>query len=317
MKKNPLRAAVVGVGYLGRFHAQKYRANSAIKDLWVCDARQEQAKAVAQELQAQACFDPRDLIGKVDLVTVAASTQAHFQLGQFFIENNIPVLIEKPLAATLDQAQKLVDLATSRRVPVAVGHIERFNPCLRELKSKIQNASYFELIRHTGFRARGADVSVLHDLMIHDLDLLTWLGGAPLNACRAFGASLITKDWDLCDAEFELANGKKGRISVSRVSSLPQRMVRVVDQACHWRADTANLVLEKITPVSIAAAEPLLIEKQNIEKQDALQKEVDSFIEAVQSGKTPFVTATDGLQALQDVALVEEALVASGLRPGG
>lgn len=296
-----LRAGVIGVGYLGRFHAQKYRQNPLIGDLFVCDSRKEAAETVAKEVQGVAVTDPRELFSKVDLVTIAASTRAHFELTKMFLSAGIPVNVEKPIAASAKEAEELVRLARERQLPLAVGHIERFNPAIVELRQLITAPRGIELIRHTPFRARGADVSVLHDLMIHDLDLLTWLGGADVRDSQAVAAKIITSDWDLCDAHFTLANGLKARISVSRVSGRPQRSIRVIQDQMTLFADTGSLEIERITPIAMDAAEPLKIEKWTVAKKDALQAETDAWIDAVRLKQSPLVSGEDGLRALRHV----------------
>lgn len=306
MKK--LRAAVVGVGYLGRFHAQKYKANPNVDLVAVCDGRTEQAQAVATELGVRAVSNPRELIGQVDLVTVAASTQAHYELGKMFLEAGIPVNLEKPLAATADQARELVELSEKKKVFLSVGHIERFNPAILELRRRMKNVQFFEFVRHTPFRARGADVSVLSDLMIHDLDLLFWLSGSRIKDFKASGSRLISKTFDTAEAFVELEDGRSARISASRVSTRPQRSIRLLQNGSILWADTGSLDLEFIQPIDLNAAEPLKIEKFTADKKDALQTETDAFIQAILEGKPPAITGRDGLMAVEAVEKIERSL---------
>lgn len=302
-----IKTAVIGVGYLGRFHAQKYSNNPSVELVGVCDHNPENAKAVAQELQTKAFEKPQDLIGRVDAVTIAASTQAHYELGRLFLEAGIPVNLEKPLAATLQQARELVDLAAKKKTLLCTGHIERFNPSLIELKKNLKKPAAFDLIRHTAFRARGADVSVLHDLMIHDLDLVLWLTGAKVTSFTASGARILQPTWDAAEVSLELSSGALARISVSRVSNRPARMVRVLEQGASFTVDSGALTMEIVT-ASGGKAEPLATEMLQVAKRDALQDETDAFIDAVSGKAPPVVTGEDGLIALELVTRIDEAI---------
>lgn len=284
-----LRAAVVGVGYLGRFHAQKYKAlGGDVELVAVCDANREACDAVAKELSAKAVYDARELIGQVDCVTVAASTQAHYALGKLFLEAGIPLNLEKPLAATSEQARELVTIADNKKTILCTGHIERFNPAVVQLKKMLKKPVFFDLIRHTPFRERGADVSVVHDLMIHDIDMLHWLTGARVQSVKASGHALRTKTWDSAEVFVEMDNGMKARLSASRVSSRPARSVRVLDEGQILFADTGALEIETVTAETV---------KVTCEKTDALQAETAAFVAAVR-GAQPVVTGGDGLRAL-------------------
>ncbi|MBX3035070.1 MAG: Gfo/Idh/MocA family oxidoreductase, partial [Bdellovibrionaceae bacterium] len=233
----------------------------------------------------------------------------HYDLGLLFLEAGIPVNMEKPLAATAEQARRLVELAEKKKTLLAVGHIERFNPAIVALKSEMRSPNFIELIRHTAFRARGADVSVLHDLMIHDIDLLAWLAGdSEIADMKAWGHRLIGSSTDAAEVFVEMKNGLKARLSASRVSSRPQRAIRVVEKDRALFADTGALELEIIQPVDLNAAEPMKTEKKTIEKKDALQAETDAFVEAVRSGRPAVVSGRDGLRALQIVEAIERIL---------
>lgn len=299
----PLRAAVVGVGYLGRFHAQKYKTLSGVELVAVCDASREQADKVAAELGVRALTNPTELIGAVDMVTVAASTRAHYELGKQFLSAGIPTNLEKPLAATSAQAKELVELAAQKKTLLCTGHIERFNPAIRELKNNFKSPSFFDLIRHTPFRERGADVSVIHDLMIHDIDLLLWFTGSRVRSVRASGHALKTKTWDSVEAFIELENGQTARLSASRVSSRPQRSIRVFDQGQVLFADTGTLELDVVD--GDKASDP---RKKTCDKADALQAETEAFVAAVAGLAQPVVTGLDGLRALEVVDQIEAVL---------
>jgi predicted dehydrogenase len=302
------RAAVVGVGYLGRFHAQKYKANKDVELVGVCDGNPEIALKVATELSVEAFTDAKALIGKVELVTIAASTQAHYQLGLLFLNNGVHVNLEKPLAATVSQAEELVETARRKGVLLSTGHIERFNPAILKVKELLKNPSIFFMSRHTPFRTRGADVSVLHDLMIHDIDLLHWLSGSQIKFVKAATAKkIISATYDIADVCVELENGMQAVISASRVSAMPTRTMRVIGQNLCLDANTGLLEVSLSKPGLLTDLEPMQIEKINLEKTDALAAETEHFVNAVLGKQSLMVTGQDGLNAMYAIEKILHA----------
>lgn len=306
---NKLRSAVVGVGYLGTFHAQKHKNNSDVELVGVCDFSPAQADKVAAELGVSSFHRAEDLVGQVDLVTISASTQSHYELAKLFISAGIHVNIEKPITATVEQAQELLQLAAKKDVLVAVGHIERFNPCIQEMRKHLKNVRSIELIRYAPFKARGADVSVLHDLMIHDLDLLYWLSGSEVASFEASGVKLITQELDIASATFKMKNGIHATIKVSRVSPTAERSIRIIQDDAIIVANTGSLEIEKIEKGGDLNTEPLKVTKWAVTKEDALQKEEDAFIFAVKNKTAPVVTGQDGLKALEGIAQIENKIL--------
>jgi predicted dehydrogenase len=305
-----LRAAVVGVGYLGNFHAQKYKNNSQVQLVGVCDPRPEQAQKIAGELKVQAFATAKDLLGKVDLVTVAATTSAHYELAKLFLENGIHVNVEKPIAATVRQAEDLIELAAKKKLKLAVGHIERFNPAILELKKHLKSPKSLTLTRWAPFKLRGADVSVLHDLMIHDLDLMFWLcQDHKVKNWMATGTKILTQELDTADASFEMSSGCHVHISVNRMAHQTIRQIQAIQKDATILAQTGTLHMEKVEPVNPKAEPPLKVTSWAVEKADALQKETDDFVEAVQQNRAPTVTGEDGLTALKWVEDIQARIL--------
>lgn len=302
-----LRGAVVGVGYLGNFHAQKYKNNPHVELVGVCDHFPAQADKIAAELGVRSFHRPQDLIGQIDLVTIAASTQSHYEVAKLFLQNGIHVNVEKPITATVPQAEELLALAEKHKVKLAVGHIERFNPSVNELKKHMKNVSTIELIRTAPYKARGADVSVLHDLAIHDMDLLYWLTGSEVESFIASGTKLVSPELDTASMSFKMKNGTHAIITVSRVSPVGQRSIRVVQDDCTIFANTGIHELEKVEK-GPGGDELTKVTKWTVEKADALQKETDAFIDAVLNDKTPAVTGVDGLRALRAIEDIEKMI---------
>lgn len=309
MSNQKLRAAVVGVGYLGNFHAQKYLNNPHAQLVGVCDHFPAQADKIASALGVTSFHQPQDLIGKVDLVTIAASTLSHYELAKMFLQNGIHVNVEKPITATVEQAQEIVDLAKKKNLKLAVGHIERFNPSVIELKKHLQNPKILELNRMAPYKSRGADVSVLHDLMIHDLDLLLWLSGSEIESMMGGGTKLVSKELDTASVSFKMKNGLHAIINVSRVSSTTQRSIRAIQDNCTLLAQTGTHELEKVE-VGPGGEELVKVTNWSVNKEDALQKETDAFIDCVLNNKNPMVTGLDGLKALKVIADIERMIEA-------
>lgn len=309
MSNQKLRAAVVGVGYLGNFHAQKYLNNPHAQLVGVCDHFSVQADKIASALGVKSFHQPQDLIGKVDLVTIAASTLSHYELAKMFLLNGVHVNVEKPITATVEQAQEIVDLAEKKNLKLAVGHIERFNPSVIELKKHLHSPKTLELNRMAPYKARGADVSVLHDLMIHDLDLLLWLSGSDVESMIGSGTKLVSKELDTASVSFKMKNGLHAIINVSRVSATTQRSIRAVQDNCTLLAQTGTHELEKVE-VGPGGEELVKVTKWTVNKEDALQKETDAFIDCVLNNKNPAVTGLDGLKALKVIADIERMIEA-------
>lgn len=318
-----LRAAVVGVGYLGTFHVQKYAAHSKVELVGVYDFNSEQALKVSHQFQVKKFETLEEMIGNVDLVTVAATTSAHYELVKFFLKNKIHVNVEKPIASTVKEAEELVMLAQSQKLKLAVGHIERFNPTILALRQMITFSDHIksiELTRMGSFRARGSDVSVLFDLMIHDVDLMYWLAGighqsSPLKSVEVesflgSGSCIVTPQIDTASVSCHLNNGIFANINVSRVHPSVHRGIRVVTDKFVFQANTGAMTLEKVSlnPSPQDRDDLILTSMQNIEKKDALQAETDAFINCVINDTKPVVSGEDGLRALLLVDLIEKKM---------
>jgi len=302
-----IRAAVVGVGYLGTFHSQKYKTLSEKPDLQVelvavCDSSQAQAEKVGEDLGVAAFYRAQDLVGKVDAVTIATITPAHYETAKFFLQNNIHVNVEKPICLKVEEARELVELARQKKLILCVGHSERFNPVFRELKSSLQKPLFLEFNRYAPFRLRGSDVSVLHDLMIHDLDLMLDIHQATPKLVRAKAGKVVTKSYDWCSALFEFESGLQCHINCSRVSREMIRSVRAIDDRHVWIANLQTGDLEKTKMVD-HAENPVSHEIRNMGRGDNLLAETEAFLRAIQGYPAGAVTGMDGLKALE---LVEQ-----------
>ncbi len=306
MKK--LRAAVIGVGYLGRFHAQKYASLSdQVEFVGVCDTFSENAKRVADELNVKAFSNVEDLIGKIDVATVATTTTTHYDVAKSLLNAGIHLLVEKPMAATLKQAQELEKIANTKKLVLQVGHIERFNPSFVALTKNEFTPVAFEAFRMAPFKPRALDVDVVTDLMIHDIDLMTSIMKDEVVSVRAVGSKVLTNTFDIAQATFTFKSGRKGMISANRVYPHAVRSVSVYGDRMHYFADLGSGTLTKIERriSDIHATTPPLQSVETVEKKDAMLEETKAFLQAVRGEIPCAIPASQGVLA---IALMEQVL---------
>jgi predicted dehydrogenase len=296
-----LRTAVVGVGYLGRFHAQKHRALEGVELVAVCDRDAERSRSVAAEVGTTAVADHRELLGKVDAVTIAATTAEHFTLAKFFLEHGVHVLVEKPMTRTSAEAAILTRLAAERKLKLQVGHVERFNPALVAARETLTMVRFIECHRLAPFKGRGADVNVILDVMIHDLDVILSLVDSKPISVSAVGIPVLMDDIDIANARIEFANGAIANVTASRVSTTPQRRFRVFQPNQYMSIDFGNGEVRRVTKDGEwrEGAAPLREEIWNLEKGDALLAETKAFVEAIVGDKPCVVSGADGLASLE------------------
>jgi predicted dehydrogenase len=296
-----LRTAVVGVGYLGRFHAQKHRALDGVELVAVCDRDGERVRTVAAEVGTAAVEDYRDLLGKVDAVTIAATTAEHFALARYFLEHGVHCLVEKPLTGTSAEAAVLTKLADERKLKLQVGHVERFNPALLAARETLTTVRFIECHRLAPFKGRGADVNVILDVMIHDLDVILSLVNSKPSSASAVGIPVLMDDIDIANARIEFANGAIANVTASRVSTTPQRRFRVFQPNQYVSIDFGNGEVRRVTKDGEwrEGATPLREETWNLEKGDALLAETKAFVDAIVADQPCVVSGADGVAALE------------------
>ena len=291
-----LRVAVIGVGYLGRFHAQKYAAVPNAELVGLCDLSEAAGRPVARELATAFYADHRELIGKVDAVTVAASTSAHFELTRFFLEHGVHVLVEKPMTPTSREAALLTKLAEERGLKLQVGHVERFNPALLSAREALDDVRFIECHRLAAFKSRGSDINVVLDLMIHDLDVILSLVDARPSRVSAVGITVLTASTDIANARIEFTNGAVANVTSSRVSTSAQRKFRVFQENQYVSIDFGG---GEVRRVASGGAVPLSEERWSLDKGDALLAETEAFVESVLTDTPCRVSGRDGQAALE------------------
>lgn len=293
-----MRTAVIGVGYLGTFHAQKHKALSkelGFEFVGVCDSSLPQAEKVASDLGVKAFQSPLELLGKVDAVTIATSTPFHFELAKTFLSQKVHVNVEKPMTVTVAEGEELVALAERSNVHLAVGHSERFSPVFSALKKLAKSPQYLELNRHAPFKARGSEVSVVLDLMIHDIDLMLAMDSSEVFLESASCGSVVSSTEDWVQACFRFASGMSANISVSRVASTMTRTLKMIDadQVLVGNFQTGDLERGH------ALMGAIQFETQQVGKGDNLMLETRNFVLAIRGQEPLMVPGDQGLKALR------------------
>ncbi|MGB6603444.1 MAG: Gfo/Idh/MocA family oxidoreductase [Steroidobacteraceae bacterium] len=319
-----IRAAVVGVGYLGRFHAQKYAQAEGCELIAVVDSRQEAREQVAAELKTRALGDYRELFGAVDAVSVVTPTPAHFPVARDFLGQGTHVLVEKPITETPAQARELIELAARARCILQVGHLERFNAAILAAEPYLKSPNFVECNRMAPYRERGTDVNVVLDLMIHDIDIVQTIVRAPIATIDAVGTPVFSEEIDIANARLRFENGCVANVTASRVSVKTERKLRIFEDDAYLSLDLQQKILTVIRKRQEAPSPgelPVTIEERALEPGDALKAEIDSFLECVRTGRPPVVPGEAGLTALETAmritAQVQESLAARGGVPPG
>lgn len=304
-----ITAAVIGVGYLGRFHAQKYAQAEQCHLVAVVDARQEARDAVAAEAGARPLADYRELLGTVEAVSVVTPTPAHFAIARDFLESGAHVLVEKPITETPDEARQLIELAARRGRILQVGHLERFNSAILAAEPHLRAPRFVECHRLAPYRERGTDVNVVLDLMIHDIDIVQTIVGAPVRAIEAVGTPVFSEDIDIANARITFENGCVVNATASRVSLKTERKMRIFEDDAYLSLDLQQKILtliRKRAPGEPPGPLPVTIEEQSLEPGDALRAEIDSFLGCIRDGRPPVVTGEAGLMALETAMRITE-----------
>jgi predicted dehydrogenase len=311
----PLKAAVIGVGYLGRFHAAKYAALPDVVLVGVADTRAAQAEAVARDLGCRAFGDHRELIGRVDAVSIVVPTPAHFTVSRDFLENGVDVLIEKPITTRLDEADALIRLAEARGRLIQVGHLERFNPALQAARPHIGRVRFIDSHRLSPYQPRGTDVSVVLDLMIHDIDLILSVAAGPLEEIRAAGMALVSAHTDIASARLTFASGCVANLTASRLAARSDRKMRLFQSDGCLTVDFGRhqTTLLRPAPRDPAPADTegmagLRIEKLDPGPGDALAAEIRAFVTAVRRRAEPVVSGRQGRAALAVALEIMDAI---------
>jgi predicted dehydrogenase len=312
-----MRTAVIGVGYLGRFHAQKYKSLAGSELIAVADPSREARAAVAAELGVREIADYRELLGAVDAVSIVTPTPLHYTIAREFLESGAHVLVEKPMTTTLAEGESLIAAARGAHRVLQVGHLERFNAAVQALQPIVSVPRFIESARLAPFKQRGTDVNVVLDLMIHDIDLILSIVGSPVVSVDAIGSSVFSKETDIANARLRFANGCVANATASRVSLKTERRLRLFQDDAYVSVDLQQKVLTVIRKTGGNGVDgmPLVdIQETTYDQGDALKAEIEAFLAAAAAGREPLVTGEEGLKALEVALTITEQVAASMAR---
>lgn len=300
MKK--IRTAVIGTGYLGKYHVEKFANLPQSELVAICDINSEHTSDLSEKYKVTATTDYRSLLGNVDAVSIATPTPTHYEIGRFFLANGVHVLMEKPITSTVEEAEVLINTAKANKVFLQVGHLERFNNAIKSLRSMLNQPRFIDSQRLAPFKLRGSDVNVVLDLMIHDIDIILSLIQSPIVDIRATGASVLTPFIDIANARLEFANGCVASVTASRVSVISERRLRVFQNDTHISLDLdrkKSRIHKKGVDEMFPGIPNIESEKSHFEKGDPLNEEIEAFLNAIETNTPPVVTGDDAKKALE------------------
>lgn len=308
MKK--LKCAVIGTGYLGKFHAEKYASLPDCELVAVVDINQESAKSVAEKHGAEALADYEPLLGSIDAVSVVVPTTLHHKVSKEFLNAGAHVLVEKPITVTIAEADELIAIAHQNNLILQVGHLERFNPAILGL-DKEEKPLFIESHRLSPFNPRANDVSVVLDLMIHDIDIILALVDSEVERIDASGTAVLTKGTDIANARLLFKNGCVANVTASRISMKMERKMRMFRPSSYVSVDFQNRVLTKhrtgIKEMFPGIPE-IETEESVFESGDALLEEIKHFVDCIHNGKNPLVSGEAGRRALATAIRITQLL---------
>jgi predicted dehydrogenase len=297
-----LKVAVVGVGHLGKWHADKYAAAADCELVAVVDNNTANAREVAQKHGVEVYSDYRDIIPLVDAISLVVPTSLHYKIAREFLEAGIHCLIEKPITESIAEAETLIEIARKQNLVLQVGHIERFNSVMIGIVEHLEKPQFLESTRLAPFTPRATDVSVILDLMIHDIDIILDLIGSPVKQISASGISVLSDTIDIANARIEFENHCVANVTASRISRKRERKLRIFQKDAYLSADFQDKILainRKGETDNKAGFRDITHSELNFEDNDALNLEVLDFINAITTGGRPKVSGEDGRRALE------------------
>lgn len=306
-----LRTGVIGVGNFGARHAEKYANLPAADFIAVADKNDIRAREIAERFGVKWVTDYRELIGLVDAVSVVVPTASHYEVAEFFLQNGVHVLVEKPIADVPEHGYALSELADQKSLVLQVGHIERYSPIFVALSEIVKRPRYIESNRISVFTGRSVDVNVILDLMIHDIDLLMALIDVPVESVDAVGAAVITPYEDIANTRLIFENGCVANITASRISHKVERSLRIFQPHEYTVADLQSRRLLRFREKqNDGLGDPLPFERleEPIPSWDSLEHEIASFLTAIVEDTPPRVTGWDATEAVRTASMIEQSL---------
>jgi len=300
MKK--VRVGVVGIGYLGKFHAEKYRNLSDCELVALVDVIEERARQQAIHFGTDAFLDYREIYDRVDAVSIVVPTSLHYKVAKDFLTMGIDVLVEKPIAVTFEEAMDLVETARRSGSILQVGHLERFNPAIVSLKERLNNPMFIESHRISPFIERGADVDVVLDLMIHDIDIILDFVKSEIKDIHAVGVPVISPKIDIVNARILFENWCVANVTASRIAAKSLRKVRIFQPDAYFSVDYSScevLMYRKLDKEGYSGIPRILMDSLEVERKDPLLEEIRSFIQCVIRRERPLVSGEVGARCVE------------------
>ena len=307
MKKQKIRIGVIGIGYLGKFHLEKFQKNKDCQLVWLIDKNIKNLKNYKDKYNVSTNY--KEIVDDVDAVSIVTPTVNHYEIARYFIEKNKHVLIEKPMTQTVSEAKKLINLAKKHKKTIQICHLERFNPVIRKVSSLIKNPLFIEVHRLAQFNPRSTDVNVIYDLMIHDIDITTSLVPSKIKKISSFGKSIITNKIDIANARLEFFNGTIANLTASRISQKSERKIRIFEKDKYLSLDFLQPKLKIVEKVKKKSSKLFKTLEYNYKKTDALNDEIIDFINSIIMNKKPLVDGIQGMEALKLAAAISKKLL--------
>jgi predicted dehydrogenase len=293
-----LRIAVIGVGHLGKHHARILSSMPGVELVGVVDTHLGRAGDIASEYGTRPSLDARELMGKVDAVTVAVPTEMHLDIARPFLLAGVPALVEKPMARTLAEADELIAAAANGQTLLAVGHTERFNPAVAAASALIDDPRFIEVHRLGAFPERSLDIDVVFDVMIHDLDVILSLVKSEVASIDAVGVAVLTKRFDIANVRVRFKNGCMANLTASRISRERVRKIRFFQHDAYISIDYAEQKVERFTLNRVLGIPKIDGGDVAVARDEPLARELADFVDAVRSKRAPLVDGAQGRRAL-------------------
>jgi len=304
-----IRIGVVGTGHLGRYHLQKYQKMPGCLIVGVADVVEEHARKAAEGCDCEILTDYRGLLGKVDAVSIAVPTGAHYEVASVFLKAGVDVLLEKPIAATLAEADELIALAEAKGLIFQIGFVERFNPAVAALGTVMGKPLFIESHRLHPFLERGTDVDVILDLMVHDLDIILHFVDSPVENVDAVGVSVLSDKVDIANARLTFASGCVANVTASRITGKIMQKIRFFGLDGYHAVDCRKRELVSLGRRSGADGTVTITENPvEVKRQDPLEEEIRAFVRAVSGRTSPPVSGKDGRDALELALRINDAI---------
>jgi len=307
MTNKKINIGIIGLGYLGKFHYQKFNKSSLCNIKWVIDKDAKRFNQIKSS-RIKKGKNYREIVNDIDAVSIITPTKSHFNIAKFFLMNKKHVLLEKPMTENISQATKLIRIAKKNKVILQIGHLERFNPVMAKLDKDIKSPVFIEGHRLSEFNSRSTDINVIFDLMIHDIDIISSIVKSKIKKISAFGKKIITSSTDIANARLEFKNGCVANLTASRISQKNERKIRIFEKNKYWSVDFMNHNINKYSKIIKNKKFSFKHEKFSFTKKDALQAEIINFLKSCSGLEQPLVTSDDGKEAVAIASHISKIL---------